>query len=294
MMKLEKNLLKSLKSRKVIVWALFDDAQCSYKKAIEEYFSNENIEVYSIGINNVNFPESDKFFYKKIDLSLTNPNLFKKLNKLPQPNIILASPPCEAWSGADCKARMTNSIDSNGCWMIKNSKFYDEYNIHCHKNKRRSFLQKEKTRIIGENTIGATIAIIREYVPNVWVIENPQTSLSWKFQKYHWDFHGYENLTYYSAYDKNFSLKPTIFKSNIKLLLKSERVQGNKDHMAKGSYKKRSSIPSLVIKSIFMQCLVNNTPKWDDPVRCRKIMEQWKDTENYKYCIDLLTRLAKE
>lgn len=65
MMKLEKNLLKSLTNRKVIVWALFDDAQCSYKKAIEEYFSNENIEVYSIGINNVNFPKSDKFFYKK-------------------------------------------------------------------------------------------------------------------------------------------------------------------------------------------------------------------------------------
>lgn len=37
-----------------------------------------------------------------------------------------------------------------------------------------------------------------------------------------------------------------------------------------------------------------NTPRWDDPKRTKKIMEEWKKTENYKYCIDLLTRLAKE
>ena len=36
------------------------------------------------------------------------------------------------------------------------------------------------------------------------------------------------------------------------------------------------------------------TPKWDDPVRTRKIMEQWKKTENFKYTVDILKRLAKE
>ena len=240
---------------RVVVWALYDDAQSSYKKAIKEHFSSENIEVYSIGINDVKFPKSKKYFYKRIDLSLNNFDLFNQLNELPKPNVILASPPCESWSGADCNGKMVNSIDEEGNWFVKNSKFYNNYNETCHPVKRRYFLQKERSRIIGESTIGATIAIIRQFNPNVWVIENPQTSLTWKFQKYHWDFHGYENLTYYSAYDKNFSLKPTIFKSKIKLNLKNNRVIGNNDHMAYGSYAKRSSIPSLLIKDMLEQIL---------------------------------------
>ena len=63
------------------------------------------------------------------------------------------------------------------------------------------------------------------------------------------------NDTYYSSYDKNFSLKPTIFKSNIELNLKKERIKGNKNHMAKGSYGKRSSIPELLIKDLVNECI---------------------------------------
>lgn len=37
-----------------------------------------------------------------------------------------------------------------------------------------------------------------------------------------------------------------------------------------------------------------NTPRWDDPERYKKIMEEWQKTEDYKYCIDILKRLAKE
>jgi len=63
------------------------------------------------------------------------------------------------------------------------------------------------------------------------------------------------NATYYSAYDNSFSLKPTIFKSNIKLSLLKDHEKGNSDHMAKGSYSKRSSIPDLLIKDIMKQAL---------------------------------------
>jgi hypothetical protein len=87
------------------------------------------------------------------------------------------------------------------------------------------------------------------------VIENPQTSKTWVYQKYHWDFNGFENKTYYSSYDKNFSPKPTIFKSNMELNLKSEKILGNNDHMARGSYAKRSAIPFFLIKDIIGQIL---------------------------------------
>ncbi|GMO13369.1 MAG: hypothetical protein Ta2E_02660 [Mycoplasmoidaceae bacterium] len=150
---------------------------------------------------------------------------------------------------------MFKSIDDTGKWVVMNSKQYDKYNKKCHPVKHRFFLQKERGRILGEATIGGTIEIIKFFNPKVWVIENPQTSKTWKYQEHHWNFNGYKNLAYYSAYDSNFSPKPTIFKSNIKLSLKNKRVPGNNDHMARGSYSKRSSIPNLLIKSIIEQIL---------------------------------------
>jgi hypothetical protein len=249
-------LEKKIKSKKPIIWALYDDAESSYKQGIERYFHGQ-FEVHSIGINNIKFEKSDFYFYHKIDLSLSNFSLISNLKELPKPDIILASPPCESWSGADCAGKMFRSIDKNGNWVVMNSKYYEDYNKKAHPVKRRFFPQKERGRILGESTIGATIEIINFFKPKVWVIENPQTSKSWEFQKFHWNFEGIETLAYYSSYDANFSLKPTIFKSNIALNLSTTRVKGNNDHMARGSYSKRSSIPIDLIKSIINQIFKN-------------------------------------
>jgi hypothetical protein len=152
---------------------------------------------------------------------------------------------------------MFRSIQSDGHWIVMNSRYYDEYNKKAHPVKRRFFSQKERGRILGESTIGATIEIIRHFNPTVWIIENPQTSKSWDFQEHHWDFNGIENLTFYSSYNSNFSPKPTIFKSNLKFELKKEKNKGNNDHMARGSYSKRSSIPLELIKEILNQVLIH-------------------------------------
>lgn len=237
--------------RKLVVWALYDDAESSYKKAIEKYFPNQ-FEVHCFGINDLKFEN-----YHKVDLSLLNFNLFRELGKFPRPDIILASPPCESWSGADCGGRMFRTIDGNGNWKVMNKKYYDQYLKTCHPVKKRFFVQKEIGRILGEATIGATISIINKINPKFWVIENPQTSKTWDFQKYHWDFdlQTYSNLTYYSSYDNSFSPKPTIFKSNIQLLLKNKKAPGNKNHMARGNYAKRSSIPEKLVVEIVKQMM---------------------------------------
>ena len=235
-----------------IVWALYDDGNCSYKKAIEKYFDGQ-YQVYCVGINKAPFEDTENYKYRQIDLSLINSKLIKQLSKLPQPDIILASPPCESWSGADCNGRMFKRIDDKGNWIVQNKNFYDEYNKKCNPVKRRYFIQKEKSRLLGEATIGATIEIIKYFNPKIWIIENPQTSKTWTYQKYHWNFLGNENLAYYSSYDNDFSKKPTIFKSNLKLKLKTNKAQSNKDYMLRASYSKRSSIPSLLIKNIFDQ-----------------------------------------
>lgn len=64
------------------------------------------------------------------------------------------------------------------------------------------------------------------------------------------------NDAYYSSYDSNFSLKPTIFKSNIKLNLKTDKNNNsNKNHIALGNYSKRSAIPLLLVKDLIEQIL---------------------------------------
>lgn len=143
---------------------------------------------------------------------------------------------------------------SNDCtWKVMNKSHYDKYNEICNPVKRRYFPQKERSRLIGEGTVAGTIHIIDTFKPKVWVIENPKTSKSWEYQQNHWNFNGFENSTYYSSYDENFSLKPTIFKSNIKMDLLTNRTKGNKEHMAKGSYSKRSSIPFKLVIHILKQ-----------------------------------------
>ncbi|MDD1359831.1 hypothetical protein PT305_00480 [Metamycoplasma hyosynoviae] len=96
----ERERERERESNQLVVWALYDDANSSYKKAIAQINNSNNskIEVHSIGINDVKFEESNLYFYHRIDLSLMNFNLIKDLSSLPKPDIILASPPCESWS----------------------------------------------------------------------------------------------------------------------------------------------------------------------------------------------------
>lgn len=172
--------------KKKIIWALYDDAYSSYKKAIKEYFDGKFI-VYSIGINDVKFIEKENYFYKPINLSITNIDLIDELSKLPKPDMILASPPCECWSGADCNGRIWKSINNDSknitTIKIKNYLFYDVYNKKCHKNKKRFFYKKVIGMLQGIATITATIQIIEKFKPNFWFIENPKTSMIWKWIK---------------------------------------------------------------------------------------------------------------
>ncbi|ADV34578.1 hypothetical protein [Mycoplasmopsis fermentans] len=67
---------------------------------------------------------------------------------------------------------------------------------------------------------------------------------------------GIKNNTYYSSYNKEFSVKPTCFYSNINLNLKNKRKPGNAEHYSKGSYYQRSMIPKELIKDLFLNVFV--------------------------------------
>ena len=81
----------------MIVWALFDSGNGSYTKAIQTLneTENTNIDVYPIGIDiegkNSHFIHLDLADYKRM---FGDNKLFDTLDKLPKPDLIIASPQC--------------------------------------------------------------------------------------------------------------------------------------------------------------------------------------------------------
>lgn len=229
-----------MKLSKKVIWALYDDGNMSWYNC---GYDKSKYRVISIGIQEHN----NLVDYHKIDLRLSNFDLIKQLSELPKPDIIVASPPCESWSCADCKARIYNSD-----LTFKHELWYLEYNSYCAKNKRRSWISKMRNKIIGEDTLLATIHIIKTFNPECWVIENPKSSYMWKYINMYINISGYHNYTYYNCYDINFSKKPTIFFSNKYLDLMKQHIKSN-DRMNITNYNDRSAIPKELILDIIKQ-----------------------------------------
>ena len=226
----------------MVVWALFDDGNRSYWKAIKKYFPEIN--VISVGINELN--EAD---YKRIDLSIFNDKLIKQLSKLPTPDIILASPPCESWATTANPIR-TYKINS---LLLNNFNHYKEQNDKHKLHSKRNFYKQQRTRLLGEATQLGLNLILRTFNPKIWIIENPATSRCWLYQQEFLNWEGIMNKTYYNCYGTN-NKKPTIFKSNMILRLKQENKPSTINMNRINGYDLRSVIPELLIKDIIEQC----------------------------------------
>jgi len=253
---------------KVIVWCLFDSGGGSYQQAINKYFKN-TLESFSIGMdiekNHSNFIHLD---LGSIGELFDDHSMWLELDKLPLPHIILASPPCEAWS-------MASAIKGGGnnCWRsvgassaIRTKAELDAINATGTPYKRIYWKTKYR-RLNAEATAFNTLRIIERYAPKVWVIENPRTSQLWNYYEHVCSFKGFKNVAHYHAYDiENFSKKPTIFYSNRQLSLKTSKekpklffkkceagLAGGRD--ISRSYNVRSRIPLKLIKDMLEQIL---------------------------------------
>lgn len=248
-----------------IIWSLFDS-----ETAITQELNSEKYKVYSIGL-----PSSSAITDNFIKIDLSKKSCLKKLSKLPKPDYIFASPPCETW--------VTVNI-GNVRFFSRN---FNEYNLYWQKDfKPNNYAAHHRElRLLGQKTAYWTMRIIKEFKPKYWFIENGASSLIFKYlSKYHY-LKGYKNRLEYSSYDKNFSKKPTIIYSNKKLLLKRDNLKSNKfisinknqcnyvrkniDYKAKGfnspsayliskynfvkSYAERSKVPIELYKDILFQ-----------------------------------------
>ncbi|HGD1844510.1 TPA: DNA methyltransferase [Streptococcus agalactiae] len=159
---------------KMTVWALFDSGNGSYTKGVTALNSSggANIDIYPVGIDIEN--KNNHF----INLNLADYNrlfgdntLFDELDKLPKPDLIIASPPCESWSNASAMS------EGNACWKqedlsdslfapqreasmftIRNNSDYDKAYINYQYD--RQFMK----RVNGELTAFNTIDIIKQNV----------------------------------------------------------------------------------------------------------------------------------
>ena len=244
----------------MIVWALFDSGNGCYKQVAD---TMEELELYSVGLDvqnkNTHFINLNLASY---DYVSKENEIHKTLDKLPQPDLIIASPPCESWSIA------SNMKDGNACWKqekgddclfapqvplskftIRDYKDYEDYQFY----PERQFIK----RINGELCTFNLIEIIKKYKPKYYIIENPASSRIWEYIEKILGFSiKFDNLVRYGNYDDYPVSKPTKFKSNIKLKLNDKPINSKiKFSDWEKSYNTRSDIPLSLVKEIFQQVL---------------------------------------
>lgn len=228
---------------KKVIWSLFDS-----ETAITQKLNSDEYIVYSIGL-----PSSSAITDNFIKMDLSRKSCLNKLEKLPNPDIIFASPPCETW------------VDVN----IGNVRFfnrnYNEHNLYWQRDfKGNDFKPKYKNaRLLGQKTAYFTAEIIKKFNPELWCVENGSSSLIFKYlHKYH-GLKGNKNKTYYSSYDNvNFGRKPTTIYSNIimnlrtdkrntnKLTVRSLPKKNNKNKITYDNYAERSAVPIKLYEHI--------------------------------------------
>ena len=163
----------------MIVWALFDSGNGCYKQVAD---TMEELELYSVGLDvqnkNTHFINLNLASY---DYVSKENEIYKTLDKLPQPDLIIASPPCESWSVA------SSMKDGNACWkqekgddcLFSPQTPLSKFTIRDYKDyeKYQYFPEKQFIRRInGELCTFNLIEIIKKYKPKYYIIENPAFS----------------------------------------------------------------------------------------------------------------------
>ena len=254
--------------QKMTVWALFDSGNGSYTKGVKTLnrSGEADIDIYPIGIDierknnhfiNLNLADYSRLFGDN--------TLFDTLDKLPKPDLIIASPPCESWSNASAIP------NGNACWKkedlsdslfkpqkepspftIRNSRDYElAYNNY-------KYDWQFMKRVNGELCVFNTIEIIKRYEPKFFIIENPASGRIWQYIEEVMGFKlPFKNSTYYNNYGYPIR-KPTKFAGNIDLKLNAEKVKADKTWQEfSNSYNERSNIPQKLVKTIFKEVYRN-------------------------------------
>lgn len=246
----------------MIVWALFDSGNGSYTKGVKDLNDKGlcDIEIHPIGIDiehkNSHFINLNLADYSRL---FGDNTLFDTLDRLPRPDLIIASPPCESWSNASAIP------NGNACWkkedlsdslfepqrepspftIRSNSDYEQAYNNYKYD---RQFMK----RVNGELCVFNTIEIIKRYEPKFFIIENPASGRIWRYIEEVMGFElPFKNPTRYNNYGYPIQ-KPTKFASNLDLGLRNDIIKQDVEwKYFSRFYNERSNIPGELVKEIF-------------------------------------------
>lgn len=239
----------------MIVWDLFGGSENSVYHAVGDKHT-----VYTIDIT-----EPQRKNQIKFDLSQPFEIIKKRLDKLPHPDIICASPLCQSFTSImrfkkgehACYTYSDNTI------ALQTPEAFEKYQNPFIPN---NWLHFRQNALLGVKLLINTYLIISHYQPNYWYIENPRNGLMWHFIDVYFRIKAFANACTYSSYGYP-TMKPTIFLSNTKLNLKYEPskrcdlvFRGTKHRKGLNNRKKNEhgigvSIPKSLILDIFTQWL---------------------------------------
>lgn len=269
-----------------VVWCLFDSGNGSYSKCLTRLNRNKTLdtEFYAVGLDktgrNTHFIELNLADYSRL---FNEDNLFARLDKLPRPDVIIASPPCESWSVA-------SAMRGDACWKREtvDSLFEPQtpltrFSIRARRDYDNVQFKYDKSflnRINGELCAYNTVEIIKRYKPHVFVIENPLTSRLWEYVEKIQGFRlPFLNKVFYSNYDYPIA-KPTIFASNIALSLNDTPTStgvGMRDWTK--DYNLRSDIPQVLCEQIFVT-IHTFLSQHKETINSRQVMRASTSKEN--------------
>jgi len=215
-----------MKAKKIVVWDLFGGGQNSVFNALK---NNNKFDIYTFDVTQ---PTRKKHF--KFDLAQDNicekMKDFQKQNNIPNPDIIVSSTLCQSFSSV-----LSMKGGGTPFWKYnKDSTKLVEREVEEFEKLKSGFTRFLKADVqlfikrLGEKCINNTIALIDCYNPNFWYIENPKSSLIWKYITLNlkdWFEKSDKHLNTASYGKYGFLIrKDTIFLSNQKMDLLSGKV----------------------------------------------------------------------
>lgn len=211
------------KTNRKIVWDLFGGGQNSVYNALKKTNLLNEYDIYTFDVT-----ESTRNKHFKIDLSQNN--IIDIFKSFPKPDIIISSTLCQSFS---CVLNMKGGgtafwkYNKNKTKLIfRSKKEFENLKSGFTKNLNADvqlFIAK-----LGKKCIDNTIELIKHYKPKYWYIENPKSSLIWKYITLNRkDFYNektcFLNEASYGKYGFLIT-KPTYFMSNQKMNLLKGRI----------------------------------------------------------------------
>lgn len=262
-----------MENKKIIIWDLFGGSMKSVARGLvhlSKFDIDFHIYTFDINFHKDELPNNTCIH---LDLcSFDNLKTYVEQNNIPHPDIITCSPKCDAFShmkhygrkidifGKKVSERLGLRFDESslsfvvrdiqeivkGCKSVGFFKLYNPISIY-------------ENTILGTQLVHTVVETIKHYQPKCWYIENPEKSLMWDYISLNCGFNiPFHNKTYFSGWNPKYTLKPTIFASNVKLRLDCPRViknitrkKGDRLPFSSSKHSMRVSIPPELILTIF-------------------------------------------